>query len=164
MSPSSMLDSPDNSQVSSEDPVLTHVAQKSTGRLCRPDSANSSQVPSGQPIPASSPSKPTCRNKRSGSADSIVAPNLSTSTRRDLNPLQQFMHKFSDPFLRKRYRDDSSKAVPTVPTLPPLKASVPLDRQMASVLIDSVKRLTNDSGYDSLRFETRSKASIADAE
>jgi hypothetical protein len=163
-SPSSMLNSPDNSHVSSEDPVLTHVAHKSTGRLCRPDSANSSQVPSGQPVPASSPSKPTHRNKRSGSADSIAAPNLSTSTRRDLNPLQHFMHKFSDPFLRKRYRDDSSKVVPTVPTLPPLKASVPLDRQMAGVLVDSDKRLTNDSGYDSLRFETRSKTSIADAE
>jgi hypothetical protein len=163
-SPSSILDSPDNSQVSSEDPVLTHVTHKSTGRLCRPGSANSSQAPSGQPVPASSPSKPTYRNKRPGSADSIAAPNLSTSTRRDLNPLQHFMHKFSDPFLRKRYRDDSSKAVSTVPTLPPLKASVPLDRQMAGVLVDSDKRLTNDSGYDSLRFETRSKTSIADAE
>jgi hypothetical protein len=74
------------------------------------------------------------------------------------------MHKISNPFLRKQSRDDYSKAVQTIPILPPLKASVPLKREMAGVLIDGDKRLTNDSGYDSLRFETSSRASVADPE
>jgi hypothetical protein len=155
-SPGSRLGSPDNSKISSENAVHSHLAHKSTVRWCRPNSAGGSEVSSGQPIPASSPSKSTGRNKRSGSADSMAAPNLSASPKRDPNSLQQLMHKLSNSLLRKPHRDDSSKAIQTAPSIPPFEATVSLNRQMARVLVDGDKRLTNDSGYDSIRFEISS--------
>ena len=152
------LVSSDNNKISSNNAVHSHLAQKSTVRWCRPNSAGSSEVSSGQPVPAPSPSNSAGRNKRSGSADSMAAPNLSAP-----NSLQQLMHRLSNSLLRKPHRDDSSKAIQTAPSIPPFEATVSLNRQMASVLVDGDKRLTNDSGYDSLRFETSSKASIANA-
>ncbi len=161
---SSVSDSRDSSQIFSENPVIAYNAHKPTSRKCRPDLVDRSQVSSGQPIAVPIPSNPTEGNNRSGSADSITTPNLSASTRRDPKTLQQFMHKFSNPFLRKNYREDGTMAVRTVPSLPILEASIPLNRPMASILVDSDKRLTNDSGYGSLRFETGSTVSMADAE
>jgi hypothetical protein len=137
-SSSSRLGSPDNSHASSENPVVVHSAHKSASRKFRSDSAESNDFSSGQPVLASSPPKPTGRNN--------------------------WMPKLSNPFQRKQHRDDSSREIQPVPILPPLEASVPLDRQMARVLVGGDKRLTNDSGYGSLRFETSSRASMANAE
>jgi len=146
---------PDSSQVLLGNSIVSNASPKSADRRCRPGSACNSQKSSANPVSASIPSKTATRNNLSGPAD-----NSSTSARRGL---PQFVrHKLSNPFVRRQYRDDSTKAVSTVPVLPPFEASVPLNRQMADVLIDGGKRLTNDSGYDSLRSEFSSATSAPD--
>jgi hypothetical protein len=150
---------PDNSQVFPGHPVTSNESPKSTGQRYRPSSSDSNQRSSARHVPISSPPKSAGQINMSGTTDPTTAPNSSTSSRRGF---LQSMHKLSNQFLRKQYRDDSTKTAPTVPVLPPFEASVPLNRQMAGILVDGDKRLTNDSGYDSLRSEASSGPSTAD--
>jgi hypothetical protein len=182
-----------NRSRSSESLVLRPAAMSHGTSPIRSNNAVSSE----DQIVTRAPARATGRGNRSGSAGSLAAPNFSDAVRRDTNPKPHWMHKISNPFMRKQFREDSSRSVRPVqpvpalplladsvatlktsagsastlttsagpvPALPTLDRTVPLNIQMSDVLIDGDKRRTKDSGYDSLRFDTSSRASMVDGE
>jgi hypothetical protein len=109
--------------------------------------------------PGASLTTPTGRGTRFGSADSLTISNISTVAPRNPSPIKQLMRKISDGFMRKPHRDEKLSHVPRVPSLP--TSSIPASAlgEFCDTCKESGKRLTNDSGYESLGFETSPRSS-----
>lgn len=145
-----------SSPVSSENSAATFTRSRPTGRSNRSGSADSLAAPN---------INPTGRSSRSGSTDSLTAPSFNNIVRKEPGPIQYWlMHKLSNGLLSKRQREDKNHS--TLPTPSPSLSILPdsVLRELSETHRDGDKRLTNDSGYASLEFDTTPRASVADAE
>jgi hypothetical protein len=68
-------------------------------------------------------------------------------------------NKISNQFMRhdREEKINTTQPAPALESLPALSPSVPLQREMSSILIDGDKRHTGDSGYASIELERVSR-------
>ena len=90
---------------------------------------------------------------RPGSAHSAESNNGNAISKNDPNIFRQLRHKISNGFLKCHNEKKGGTALP-VPTLSASAASLPLHREATRFIRDGEKRLTDDSGYGSLNFQS----------
>jgi hypothetical protein len=106
-------------------------------------SRESSPGTSGDPSAALNPANPIDQT-RPASAESSAVQNVNTAVKKSY---QQLRHKFSNGIMGKGLREEKINTAQSAPMLPAVPPTVPLQRGMSRVLIDSNKRRTGDSGY-----------------
>ncbi|KAN0089532.1 hypothetical protein V8E51_019792 [Hyaloscypha variabilis] len=134
------------------------VASSSTSTI-----RSSSPVPSGGVSGGLAPASHIGQSRPSSSS-SHMTQNVNTTVKKGFQGFQGLRNKISNQFMRhdREEKINTIQPAPALESLPALSPSVPLQREMSSILIDGDKRHTGDSGYASIELERVSRTPTED--
>lgn len=157
-----------NNAISSEDQIATLNPPRATSRGNRSGSAGSIAAPNlGDAVKRDTNPKPHWMHKI---GNPFMRKQFREDSGRSIRPVQPIpaLPLLADSVATLKTSADSISmltiSADSAPTLPTVDRTAPLNIQMSDVLVGSDKRCTKDSGYDSLRFETSSRASMVEGE